>query len=225
MNRLKGFTMAEMVITMGILGIVAVMVLPVLNNSRPNEEMIMLKKSYHNTARVVSELINDDDLYPEYDDSGVQSGFANTAKAIYNGKEYSAATKFCQLFAAKLNATSVDCSARKALSAKGNFTTADGVVWSMPVSNFGSTQYIAIDTNGSKINNCSTQKTETYGSAISAQCSGSKAPDQFIIKVNKFGAISVVGKVEKEYITSNKISRSYADTKACVKAGNCNNSN
>ena len=223
MNKLKGFTMAEMLVTMAILGVIASVTLPIINQSRPNEEMIMLKKAYYNTARVVSELINDEDLYPEYDEDAEQSGFSNTAKAKINNSEYySGSSKFCHLFAAKLNARDVRCNARIGLNNGGNFKTLDGIVWSMPFGNFSGTEYIAVDTNGTKNNNCSLRS--NLGGSVGGlrPCQGTKAPDQFVFTLDKFGGFQVVGDIEQQYVISTNTGRNYQRTVKCVAAGNCN---
>ena len=223
MKKLKGFTIAETLVTLAIIGVVAAVVFPVLNDTKPNEEMIMLKKSYFNTARVISELINDEDLYPEYDEEAEQSGFANSAAATYNSSSYSGASKFCNLFAAKLNAAgTVNCNARIGLNNGGNFRTLDGVVWSMPFGNFSGKEYIAVDVNGTKINNCSLQSSKSGNVGGLSACPEGKAPDQFVFEIDKYGALEVLGDVENEYVISNKTARTYKKTVACLAAGNCN---
>ena len=226
MNKKNGFTLAEILVTLSVIGVISAITLPMITNSRPNQEMIMLKKAYYNAARVVSELINDDDFYPERADNLAKSGFGNTIisdmtggnEAKYNGKTYKGDEKFCGLFAVKLNkAKAANCKSRVALSSGGNFTSGDGMIWSMPVSNFANDEYILVDVNGSKGNNCTLQSSfSTYGLK---KCSGNKAPDQFGIKVGRFGEMEVVGDVEKEYVSSTKTNRTYIQIKSC--APNC----
>ena len=64
----------------------------------------MFKKAYYIAERIVYELVNDDDLYPSKE--GLYSGLDNTTEANYNGTTYSGNTKFCSLFAHKVNTTS-----------------------------------------------------------------------------------------------------------------------
>ena len=222
MNKLKGFTVAETLVTLGIIGVIAAVVLPILNDTKPNEEMIMLKKAYYNTARVVSELINDEELYPEYDEDAVQAGFSNRAAATYNGASYSGASKFCNLFAAKLNAKDVNCSARRGVNDGGNFKTIDGIVWSMPFGDFSGTEYIAVDTNGAKRNNCSLRSNLSDVVGGLTACSGTNAPDQFVLSLDKFGAFQVVGNIENQYVISTNTARNYRRTVDCVASGTCN---
>ena len=222
MNKLKGFTLAEMVITLGIIGVIAAIVTPILKNAKPNEEMIMLKKAYFNTARIVSEMINDEDLYPEYDEEAEQSGFSNTSKAVYNGKEFKSSSKFCGIFAEKLNVGSAaNCNARVGVSSGGNFKTTDGIVWSMPAGNFSGKEYIVVDTNGAKKENCSLRSNLSGSVGGLSACPNKKAPDQFVFAVDKYGGLEVIGDVEKEYVLSNKTARSYENTVKCLANGSC----
>ena len=68
MKRFKsGFTMAETIVTLGIVGVLAVISLTAIHNAKPNEEAVLLRKAYYELNRVVKELVNDDDLYPGMD--------------------------------------------------------------------------------------------------------------------------------------------------------------
>ena len=221
-----GFTMAEMLVTMGIIGVVATIMIPVIGNARPNVEMVMLKKAYYNTSRVVSELINDDELYPENDEDEAHDGFSNITledqlghEARFRGVEYSGESKFCGLFAAKLNApgaASPDtiCSSQEDLP-NGNFITADGAAWSMPVGSMANGGIIGVDVNGpNKGNNCS-------DGSVGTACGEGVAPDQFGISVGKYGEVALQSDLAREYIRSQNTSRKYAETVECMAKGTC----
>ena len=70
-NIKKGFTLAEILGTMTLIGVVAAMTLPVIVQARPNKELIMFRKAYAETTRIVNDLINDEDLYPDAEESGL----------------------------------------------------------------------------------------------------------------------------------------------------------
>ena len=63
--RLKtGFTLAEALIAMAIIGVVMALLLRALNRAQPDKEKMMYSKSYHTLETVVYETIND---YTKYD--------------------------------------------------------------------------------------------------------------------------------------------------------------
>ena len=47
----KGFSLGEMIVTIGIVGFLAAVLLPVLKSILPNQEMLMFKKAYYITER------------------------------------------------------------------------------------------------------------------------------------------------------------------------------
>ena len=191
-----------MVVTVGIIGFVAMVTLPLLKSVLPNQEMMMFKKAYYITERVVSELVNDEILYPDSDDPNQNPYFGNTEEVEYKGEQYSGDTKFCELFASKINKSSeVDCSAHSftdAVNPEGTVTTTDGVVWILPISTFAEEtepQDIIMDVNGNKQPNCFYNR-ETC-----------KKPDRFTVKVYQDGRVSVEGIMEKEYLYRSNITK------------------
>ena len=195
----KGFTLAELLIAMSIIAVISVILLPIMLRSRPNEEMLRFKKAYYLTERIVAELVQDDGLYPETN-AGAQF-LGNTSTVNYKNRQYSGDKKFCELFATKMNRTSaLDC----------NFTTSDGMSWTVPPSSFAETTThvnINIDVNGDRSPNC------TYNASTCAN------PDKFNISVYQDGRVAVDGCIEKEYLTRKQISRDAAWETQC-KSGN-----
>ena len=100
----KAFTLAELMVCLLLISVLATILLPAIMQNRPNKNKVMFRKAYYIIERVVSELINDDDLYPTNEELNV-SGFANTAEVTYAGNTYSGASKFCNLFFEKVNTT------------------------------------------------------------------------------------------------------------------------
>lgn len=196
----RGFTLAEMTITLGLIGVLAVILLPVLKNSQPNEEMLKFKKAYYITERIVSELVNDDELYPEPDAVGAADYLGNTEAVTFHGQEFSGHDKFCKLFAEKVNTASAEnasCVATALFESGGSFATSDGIVWILPVTSFDeeNTPYeIQIDTNGTKAPNCS----------FAEACQN---PDRFTIKVFQDGRVMVDGEKEIEYLNRTRITK------------------
>ena len=97
-NKKRAFTLGEVLVTLMIVGVIAALIIPIIKNAQPDKQKLMFKKAYTNVERVVTELVNDDDLYP---DVGDYMGFDNTNAVTVNGISYSGNTKFCNLFAMK----------------------------------------------------------------------------------------------------------------------------
>ncbi len=130
-NSKLGFTMAEMMVCLSVIAVIATILIPTISTLRPDKEKTMFKKAYQITERIVSELVNDPDLYPNEPSF---FGFDNIGHVPYNGRGYGAEyealecdpstsnectdesilgdkkkakEKFCLLFATKLNTITV----------------------------------------------------------------------------------------------------------------------
>ena len=218
----SGYTLAEVLIVMIVIGVLAAILMPMFGNLRPNQEQVMLKKAYYEAGRIVTELINDDELYAETDKDET-SGFANTAQIKYKGKYYGtvANKKFCELFVDKINVKgAASCQSYTLTSAmvKGQpatsktFATADGMVWILPISTFGggsgTYQSMYVDVNGDKGPNCFSGFSSL---AASVTCAKSQGPDRFEIQVNNLGKLKVPDRVSEIYLETNKTTKTYKD--------------
>ena len=159
MNKIKkilAFTLAELLLTLAIIGVVAAVVLPAIKNLTPNTEKAMFLKAYGVFTRTVHDMLNNEDLYPE--DGGESGGFylANTDEVTFRGITIpeSDHRKFCKLFAAHLNVKGdVDC----ASGDHYDFETTDGIAWDLPINNFSGVNFddpygngweVLVDVNG-----------------------------------------------------------------------------
>lgn len=187
----KAFTLAETLVVLAIIGVLAAILLKAVKDLQPDREKIMFKKAYQLTERVVGELVNDESIYP-YDPDAI--GFYNTASADVEGTttSYAGESKFCQFFARKLNTFSnaVWDGANK----RCTFDTTDGISWIVP-SNFSnatgavvSSVSIMVDINGDKIPNTNADVHNR---------------DQFNIIVDFDGKVSVAsGSIEETFLKS-----------------------
>ena len=189
----KGFTMTEILVALSIVGVLSAIMIPAFYRAKPNQEMLMLKKSYYMISRAISETINDEGFYKETNNPD-ESGFADTTENIepYHGVKASGNTKFCELVAARMNVDGdVHCTANRTLADGGHFKTQDGAVWLLPISDFrNGQQEIWVDVNGSKGANC----------VASANCN--KKPDRFKFTVDQWGKIGVNDELTKKYLSS-----------------------
>jgi len=78
MKKLRGFTLTELMIALVVLGILVAVVAPAIMKTRPNKNKMMVKKAYYIAEGVVSDLINNPELYP--DNSGNCCGAATDPK-------------------------------------------------------------------------------------------------------------------------------------------------
>lgn len=222
MKMKKGFTLAETLVTLSIVAVVAAIGIPAIHSLRPNQEMLMLKKVYYLTGRTVNELINDEDFYPD-DETENKSGFSHVhtiPEARYHGHEYSGDTKFCGLFAARMNLRGADhCEDGITLAdtfpagsapGTGHFTTADYVVWFLPINDFDrdgaddTRQSIYVDVNGDKPDNCF----ETD--------SNCNKPDRFEIQLDRYGRLFVPEGVGRRYLSDTNTTKTYDELKDAV---------
>lgn len=143
----KGFTLLETLVTLGIVGVLAAFLLPALNKSTPNQNKIMYRKSYNFLQQAVSNLINNDSIYPS-DQVGFDYTGTNTVARGFNYTIDPNTTlpytynKFCNFFYDQLNtlaASTTSCPLSSAKSdtpsliANTRVTTSDGVDWYMYV--------------------------------------------------------------------------------------------
>ena len=197
-----GFTLAEIVIVIACVGVLATIMLGSLDGLQPDKEKVMFKKAYQITERAVGELVNDESVYP-YDPEAF--GFYNKEKAMVEGTniEFEGDLKFCCFFARKLNvyADPAECSAGGAAGAGGSaptscvFQTTDSISWIVE-SDFDkdskSSIQITVDVNGSQAHNGKTPNTRA----------DHPNRDMFDIFVDFDGRVRVEGDKEIEFLRS-----------------------
>lgn len=185
----RAFSLPEVLITVVIIAILAAVTIPTLNKSKPDENELMHKKATFIVERVVNELVTDEFLYPE---NAVMTGLGNLSPVKVNGVFHEGETKFCSLFASRINKapdTKVVCD-------KGakSVTSAEGIDWYLPVGNFANKNFeiIKVDVNGEKGPNCA-YNSDTCKRPDQFQYqvrSGTKVP---VKEVENFGATGAPG--------------------------------
>ena len=196
MKKRQGFTLAEVLVVLVVLGVLASILIPTLLAQRPNQEMVMLKKAYYLTSRTVNELINDDEFYP-YENLG----FEDTDTAIYHNETYELGKKFCGLFASRLNLrdNTMDCKE----DGSGHFITADGMDWTLTKDGSTNVRTFTIDVNGNN----------SGANCLEKDCKG-KNPDRFEISFDQWGVIKVPKDgIEQKYLSTNNTTKKYQELK------------
>lgn len=151
----KAMTLAECLLVVAIIGLVAGITIPILKVAIPDKSENLHKKGDYFLEHVVSDVVNNEDYYPvkkifETAENGEITvtkiyGLRNTDTVIEHDKSYSGPTKFCELVASKFAlypGTTVDCSE----GADYSFMSTDGIKWKMPISDFSTKQSIVFRT-------------------------------------------------------------------------------
>ena len=61
----KAFTMTEALIIIGIIGVIAALSIVAVNTAKPDKDIIMFRRAYSETQKVIRELLTDKELYPK----------------------------------------------------------------------------------------------------------------------------------------------------------------
>lgn len=144
MNK-KGFTIAEVVIAMVIVGTMMVILFPMIQQSLPNQNKILFRKTLNALSQAVSNMQFDDANYPS-----TQTGTDSNSNTVMRGFNYTTATtnkdatntynKFCYFFFDQLNTvsggvTSCPLASGTSITAANILATktvsSDGVIWYM----------------------------------------------------------------------------------------------
>ena len=159
-----GFTLSELVVALGVIGVVAAIASPMLNGILPDKDKIAVLKVYKVLSSINRDLISDKGLY--YCQDNNQVGLECTGQPLapsYDKDYFSGNSKYIRLLAASLKGSELS----SVNGAQGKITTKDGYVWE-----FTSATELTVDVNPNNDGkNCS----------YSSTC---KKPDQFKFKIN-----------------------------------------
>lgn len=200
----NAFTLAELMIAVGVLAVLASLTLPLIFGKMPDKNEAKLKKITYQIETVVSNLYDDDTAYPKKSDI-YKVGFQNIQEVTVNGQTYGAEgtteadvlkkkSKFSNLFYSQFNISGVNkpefseapaCTASDKTCkppATKSFTTLDGVDWYLPLSDFSNGYAVMmVDINGSDTPNC--YRDEATPNAC-------LKPDRYIFYVGRNGTVS-----------------------------------
>lgn len=134
----KGFTLAELLIVLGITGVVVAVLLPAINNLMPDKTKIMYLKSYDALNASLKTLTSNSSLFPSVlTDSNVdidvtQLPLLSNAKPLvkkFNDDKYSGSKKLCNLIAFTMDAESDNKCDSTNYPTTPSFITKNGMKW------------------------------------------------------------------------------------------------
>ncbi len=100
----KAFTLAEVMITLTVIGVITAVIVPVAMSTRPDDNVLKFKKGHNTLYQVISTLIKSDDYYKD-GDLGVRAD-----GTVMSGKNDTEIMYFCNTFADIVSAKKVNCS-------------------------------------------------------------------------------------------------------------------
>lgn len=205
----KAFTLAETLITIGLIGILAAILIPALTAVSPNRNKVMLRKAYTTLEQTVSKMINDGVDYPSGQVVTDSNGHVCQRGFNYTDITTNTSNKFCYFFTDNLNTIgNISCPAVGAgwATTEKAADTTDGMTWflnnsmsvengwNFPVANAYDT-FVIVDVNGvNNAPNCfndqywSTYKPDAATYNYTGTCSN---PDTFIFGIRYDGKIQV----------------------------------
>ena len=218
-NLNKAFTLTELLVALGVIGILCAILLPVIFNLLPNQNVVMAKRAFYAAQTVVADLINSEACYPDKTSSvsgkriGFDDGYGYPNCSLWGGDsntgtietEGSSATKFKTLFEDKLGVLPTNN------TATDSFTTSDGMEWAFRSPAFshtgnGGSILLTVDVNGSDKPNCGSgvSYATELGNAGADCATRTTGFDRFQMKIYGNGKMEIVDQWAQEAVKVNK---------------------
>ena len=149
-----GFTLAEMIIAIAVVGVLAAASVPLVNSIIPDREKVQVLKAYKQLKSINQEIISNPSIYDPNDLDPARQGLLNTNPPLgwtpNNINDLLVPTqtpnrKYSAILAYYLKGENYN---------NGTFTTPDGMLWTVAIENLGIIQ-VTVDVNGGQGNNCS----------------------------------------------------------------------
>ncbi len=93
----KAFTLAEVMITLTVIGIITAVIIPVAIHSKPDEDTLKFKKAHNVLYETISILVNSDKYYQD-GDLGIKKEGVEVAGNNIGGSDGKTGLYFCQTF-------------------------------------------------------------------------------------------------------------------------------
>ena len=142
----KAFTLAEILIAFGAIGIIAAVTAPMLGSLMPDENKVKVLKYHKVISEINNELYNDKSLYMDNMASSICEGYNCTAEPTnpdYKDKGIKNDKKFGALFVDKM-----DSVVSEYVGNPTSFSLADGSTWAISWKQDSGNIEIMIDING-----------------------------------------------------------------------------
>lgn len=206
-----GFTLAELLITLGIIGVIVAILVPAVNNAKPDENKTMYLKTYDTLSDTIKNLASNSQIYPiceqENNINCSENPLLNTGAPLMlplrNDVRYRGDVKLCNLLALSFGAANSSCSAgdytysNDTFKNNLSFITSNGMQWKIVQNRTiadGNATFqadIYVDINGNKGNNCIYSATDTK-------------PDIFKFMVAANGTVIPADPMGRAYLSSRK---------------------
>lgn len=215
-----GFTLAELLITLGIIGVVSALTFSIATKLMPDKNKVLCLKAFDTVSKTVKELAADSKIYPTCKDANSDNNvnckdfplFNTNRTSAFNNDLYSGDKKLCSLLAYSMgvNEANISCSDtpyafnadsfNNDFSSNLSFTTQNGMQWrivpqvaSSVVGATGTYQTdIYVDVNGSEAPNC------IYNNDTCEK------PDRFKFMVAATGQVYAADPYSVQYVTTRK---------------------
>jgi prepilin-type N-terminal cleavage/methylation domain-containing protein len=196
-----GFTLSEVIISLGIIGILAAITAPMLGSLTPDQDKIKVLKAYKMLTDVTTEVLNDPSLYLKNSGCEGLNCIEQPTHPEYQNNEYTGNNKFSYILASKLELSSDATLSGTAVT----FTTIDGIEWtSSPF--LESTNLLGYDIT-IDVNNSGTNQTYDEEST-----KDKPKPDRFAFEVDLRGNVKGADCLTKAYLANpNKLNDKKAD--------------
>lgn len=203
----KGFTIAELLITLGIVGVLAAMTAPVIMDMMPNDTKVRFMKAYNAIAVANDEMLDNSDLYkqtvyltgspdilgePTCIGLGCVQQTTSMDPALNSATAYANSSKYAKILAYQFGIPLDDVTTS---GSKSTFTAKDGSSWEITstLSTENSAKIlnsnIVVDIDG-----------KDKGDNCNSSTSSCKKPDQFKFKVDTYGAVSADDTLGKQFL-------------------------
>ena len=113
----KAFTLSELLIALGVIGVLTAIVMPIVFSLAPDQNVLMAKRAFYTTETIISNLMNDNFCYPKKNSRvGLDDGYGYVRCKKWGGEENTASqsnedapTKLVKLFAEQLDVKGDHC--------------------------------------------------------------------------------------------------------------------
>lgn len=142
-TKLRAFTLTELLIALGVVGVLLAILMPVIFNILPDQNALMAKRAYYTVQTIVSELINDEGCYPDKTQApasdrrtGFDDGYGYPNCLKWGGSDDTVAyinsenpgKKFITLFNDKIDVNDSGVTSSDLLNTS-SLSTKDGMTW------------------------------------------------------------------------------------------------